>query len=107
MSGERRSLTDAAGVNAVAHIAIAVHRIEKSRPFFENVLGLPFVRAEDVPTEGVRVAFFDAGNCYIELLEPLDETGGVARFLERRGEGIHHIALAVDDLGPSMQPSGG
>lgn len=103
MSTDRRLRPDTAGVTSVAHIAIAVHSIEKSRPFFEDVLGLPFVRAEDVPTEGVRVAFFDAGNCCIELLEPTDDNGGVARFLHRRGEGIHHIALATDDLELTMR----
>lgn len=91
------------GVTAVAHVAIAVHSIDASRPFFEDVLGLKFLRIEDVSTEGVRVALFDAGNCQIELLEPLDDDGGVARFLERRGEGIHHIALAVDDLPAAMR----
>lgn len=88
---------------SIAHVAIAVHSIEKARPFFENVLGLPFVRQEEVPTEGVRVAFFDAGNCFIELLEPLHDDSGVARFLARRGEGIHHIALAGDDLEKTMR----
>lgn len=94
---------DSAGVTSVAHVAIAVHSIDASRPFFEDVLGMRFLRAEDVPTEGVRVAFFDSGNCHIELLEPLDENGAVARFLQRRGEGIHHIALAVDDLSRAMR----
>lgn len=88
---------------SLAHVAIAVHSIEEARPFFEDVLGLPFVRQEDMPTEGVRVAFFDAGNCFIELLEPLNDDSGVARFLARRGEGIHHIALQGDDLEKTMR----
>ncbi len=100
---ERRGAPGRWGTTGVSHVAIAVHSIEKARPFFENVLGLPFVRQEDVPTEGVRVAFFDAGNCFIELLEPLHEDSGVARFLQRRGEGIHHIALAGDDLEKPMR----
>lgn len=82
----------------VAHIAIAVPSIAAARPFFEHTLGLPLLRTEDVPTEGVRVAFFDAGNCHIELLEPLDDDGAVARFLKRRGPGLHHIAFSVADV---------
>lgn len=107
VSGDRagtdgRRSRGGAGLTGVAHVAIAVHSIEKARPFFENALGLCLERQEDVPSEGVRVAFFDAGNCYIELLEPLHEDTGVARFLRRRGEGIHHIALAAADLEAAM-----
>lgn len=90
------------GVQGVAHIAIAVHNIGAARPLFEDVLGLPLVRQEDVTSEGVRVAFFDAGNCLIELLEPLDEDSSVARFLARRGEGIHHVAFRTGDLPATM-----
>lgn len=102
-AGDARSARGAATFTGVDHIAVAVCSIAAARPFFEQVLGLPCVKEEDVPSEGVRVAFFDAGNCYIELLEPLNDDSGVARFLARRGEGLHHIALATKDIDAAMR----
>lgn len=105
MKNDRRGAAPGPGPAVAAgvdHIAIAVHSIAAARPFFEHVLGLPCVREEDVPSEGVRVAFFDAGNCFIELLEPLNEDSGVARFLARRGEGVHHVALTTPDIAAAI-----
>ncbi|MBO8141390.1 MAG: methylmalonyl-CoA epimerase [Firmicutes bacterium] len=85
-------------VTGLDHVALAVESIDKARPFFEQVLGLPVRTIAEVPEQGVRIAFIDAGRCRLELLEPLDEDGAVARFLARRGPGLHHIALAVDDI---------
>lgn len=90
-------------VTGVHHVAIAVHSIAAARRFFEHVLGLPCVREEAVPSEGVRVAFFDAGHCFIELLEPLSDDSSVARFLARRGEGIHHVALATSNIDTAVR----
>lgn len=100
---ERPERRERKGTTGVSHVAVAVHSIERARPFFETVLGLPFLRQEDVPTEGVRVAFFDGGGCLIELLEPLHEDSSVARFLQRRGEGIHHVAFETAGLEEAMQ----
>ena len=85
-------------VRRIDHIGIAVESIEKARSFYEEVLGLSFGGTEEVPDQGVRVAFFQAGETRIELLEPLGPEGPVARFLAKRGPGIHHLAYLVEDL---------
>lgn len=85
-------------ITKIDHIGIAVHSIEKRRSFYEETLGLTFEGAEDVVEQGVRVAFFRAGETMIELLEPLNSEGPVARFLEKNGEGVHHVALGCPDI---------
>jgi len=85
-------------VKRISHIGIAVRSIAESRPFYEETLGLPYEGEEEVPSQQVRVAFFRVGEVRIELLEPLGEGGNMARFLEKRGPGVHHIAYAVEDL---------
>ena len=87
----------------IDHIGIAVRRLADRVPFYRDLLGVPPVREEDVPTERVRVAFFGAGETHIELLEPLGEEGPIAEFLEKRGEGIHHICFAVDDIEKALE----
>lgn len=89
-------------VTKVEHIGIAVRSIEEARAFYEQGLGLTLARLEEVEREGVRVAFLSAGESEIELLEPLGEGGSVARFLESRGEGIHHLCLEVDNIEEAM-----
>lgn len=84
-------------VTGIAHIGIAVRSIEEARGFWE-ALGLEIEEIEDVPQEGVRVAMIPCGASRIELLEPTADDSPVARFLETRGPGIHHICLASDDL---------
>ncbi|AMX82974.1 methylmalonyl-CoA epimerase [Geobacillus subterraneus] len=85
-------------VKKVDHIGIAVRSIEKALPFYTDVLGLPFLGIEEVGSEQVKVAFLQAGEAKIELLEPLSPESAVATFIEKRGEGIHHVALGVDDI---------
>lgn len=85
-------------IEQVDHIGIAVRSIERARVVYEQGLGLVCRGEEDVPEQGVRVALFAAGETRIELLEPLSTDSPVARFLERRGEGIHHIAYRCDDI---------
>jgi methylmalonyl-CoA/ethylmalonyl-CoA epimerase len=80
---------------AVNHIGIAVRSIDAQRPFYEGTLGAVFEGAEDVPTQKVRVAFFRIGDILLELLEPTDPASTVATFLEKRGEGLHHVAYGV------------
>jgi methylmalonyl-CoA/ethylmalonyl-CoA epimerase len=82
-------------VKAVNHIGIAVRSIEAQRPFYEGALGAVFEGAEVVPDQKVRVGFFKIGDVRLELLEPTDPTSTVAAFLEKRGEGLHHIAFTV------------
>ena len=82
-------------VQAVNHIGIAVRSIDAQRPFYEGILGAVFEGTEDVPDQKVRVGFFRIGDVRLELLEPTDPTSTVAAFLEKRGEGLHHVALTV------------
>lgn len=79
------------------HIGIAVKDISASLAFFELVFGARPYKTEMVESEGVRTHFFDAGSTKLELLESTDPNSAVARFLEKRGEGIHHLAFSVDD----------
>jgi methylmalonyl-CoA epimerase len=87
----------------IDHIGIAVAKLADSLPLFQQLLGLAHASTEEVPTESVRVATLPVGESRIELLEPLSDDGPIARFLQRRGEGIHHIALAVDDIEASIR----
>ncbi len=85
----------------VDHIGIAVRSLTASLKVYDAI-GIRATRTEEVPTEGVRVAFLPVGDAALELLEPLAEDTVVGRFLERRGEGLHHVALAVDDIVAAM-----
>ena len=85
-------------VKALNHVGIAVRSIDAQRPFFEHQLGAQFEHVEDVPSQKVRVAFFRVGDVRLELLEPTDAASPVQSFLEKRGEGLHHIAFTVDDI---------
>lgn len=84
----------------IHHLGWAVRSIEGSRPHFETGLGLAFQGAEEFAD--VRVAFFGGGSAMIELLEPLSEESDIGRFLARRGEGLHHLALRVDDVAAAL-----
>lgn len=82
----------------VDHIGIAVKSIEETLPYYTETLGLKLLHIEEVPTEKVRVAFIDSGNVNLELLQPLDETSTIHSFIEKKGEGIHHIAFGVSNI---------
>ncbi len=84
----------------IDHIAIVVRNIEEKLPLYLHVLGFKLKNIEDVPHMGVRVAMLNssAGTTHLELVQPLQKDTGVARFLEKKGEVIHHICLLVDDL---------
>jgi methylmalonyl-CoA/ethylmalonyl-CoA epimerase len=83
---------------AVNHIGIAVKSINDHRAFYEQTLGAQFESIEEVPSQKVRVAFFKLGDVRLEVLEPTDPTSTVASFIEKRGEGLHHVAYTVDDI---------
>jgi methylmalonyl-CoA/ethylmalonyl-CoA epimerase len=85
-------------VKAVNHIGIAVRSIEAQRSFYEATLGAVFEGLEDVPSQKVRVGFFRIGDVRLELLEPTDPASTVAAFLEKRGEGLHHVAFTVEGI---------
>jgi methylmalonyl-CoA/ethylmalonyl-CoA epimerase len=80
------------------HIGIAVHRLDEAIPALVKVLGLRHVSTEEVPDQGVRVAALEGGGQTIELLEKTAESSPIARFLERKGPGVHHVAYEVEDL---------
>jgi methylmalonyl-CoA/ethylmalonyl-CoA epimerase len=88
---------------SIHHIAIAVHDLDQALAFYRDALGLEMTERREVPEEGVEIAFLPSGDGEIELLRPLDEQSGVARFLEKRGEGLHHICLAVGDIEAAME----
>jgi methylmalonyl-CoA/ethylmalonyl-CoA epimerase len=81
----------------INHIAIAVENLDNSAYFWHELLGLPFAERRVVESEGVEVAFLQAGAARLELIQPLTDNG-VQRFLEKRGGGIHHLCLEVDDI---------
>ena len=87
----------------IEHIGIAVKSLAVSIPLFEKILNTSCYKTETVESENVRTAFFQVGENKIELLESTDENGTIARFIEKKGEGIHHIALAVDDIEKEMR----
>lgn len=84
-------------IRGIAHIGIAVRSIAEARGLYE-AMGLHVESIEDVPHEGVRVAMIPCGESHIELLEAIDASSPIAKFLERRGPGIHHLCLASDDV---------
>ena len=90
-------------VKKIDHIGIAVRSLEKALPFYTEILKLPFLGMEEVESEKVKVAFLQAGNAKIELLEPTSTESPIAQFIEKRGEGIHHIALGVDSIEARMK----
>lgn len=82
----------------IEHIGIAVSNLKEAIAYYENVLGLKCYKTEDVPDQKVRTAFLRIGETKIELLESTDPEGPVGKFIEKRGEGIHHIAFAVENI---------
>jgi methylmalonyl-CoA epimerase len=87
----------------IEHIGIATRAIEESLRFWRDALGLEVTHTEVVEEQGVRVAMLPVGEPRIELLEPTSSDSPVAKFLEKRGAGIHHIAVRVDDIRATLQ----
>ena len=114
-----RPLRGGAVIRKIDHIAIIVRSIEEALQVYEGALGLELTDVKEVPEQAVRVAFLPVGESEIELVEPLSTdilrpssvqastklstSSGVARFLEKRGEGLHHICLEVDDIEAALQ----
>ena len=86
----------------IEHIGIATHRIDDALRFWRDALGLRVVETEEVAEQGVRVAMLPLGEPRVELLEPTSESSPVAKFLQKRGAGVHHIAVRVDDIRASL-----
>ncbi|AJD91384.1 hypothetical protein JMA_20670 [Jeotgalibacillus malaysiensis] len=85
------------------HIGIAVKSIEEALPFYTDMLALTLLKQETVDSQGVKVAFLDAGNIKIELLEPIHDQSPIAKFIEKKGEGIHHVAFGVEHIDKRME----
>jgi len=85
-------------MNKIEHIGIAVKNLKDSNRIFEDILGQASYKTEKVESEGVATSFFMVGPNKIELLEATREDSPIAKFIEKKGEGIHHIAFAVDDV---------
>jgi len=86
----------------IDHIGIAVKSIEESRKFYEEVLDLECYKIEEVPDQKVRTAFFKVGDVKIELLEPTSPESPIAKFLEKKGPGIHHIGYFVHNVNEAL-----
>ena len=89
-------------MHKIEHIAIAVKSLSTSIPLFEKLLGTPCYKTEQVDSEKVKTAFFKTGENKIELLEGMDPEGVVAKFISKKGEGLHHIAFGVENLEESI-----
>lgn len=89
----------------IEHIGIAVKNLEESIAFYEDVLGLTCYGIEEVADQKVRTAFFKLGDTKIELLESTDPEGPIGKFIEKKGQGLHHLAFAVPDLDTALKES--
>jgi methylmalonyl-CoA/ethylmalonyl-CoA epimerase len=85
-------------MNRLEHIGIAVKNLEESNTLFAKLLGKPHYKVEEVEREGVRTSFFEVGGIKIELLEATRPDSAIAKFIEKKGEGIHHLAFGTDDI---------
>ncbi len=84
-------------ISHIEHLGIAVKSLDAAIPYYENVLGVKCYSIEEVADQKVKTAFFKVGQTKLELLEPTSEDSTIAKFIEKRGEGIHHLAFAVAD----------
>lgn len=87
----------------IEHLGIAVKKLEDSIPLFEQLLNTPCYKTEEVATEGVNTAFFKVGQSKIELLEATKADSPISKFIEKKGEGIHHIAFEVENIEAEMK----
>ena len=89
--------------NHIEHLGIAVRSLDESIPWFENLLGIKCYAIEEVKDQKVRTAFFKIGQTKIELLESTDPEGPIGKFLEKKGEGIHHLAFAFNNADQALK----
>ena len=89
-------------IRKIDHVGVAVSSLEEHIPFYRDVLGLKLMGTEEVPEQKVRVAMFQVGEVKIELLEPLSGESPIAKFIEKKGEGVHHLAYDTDDISSEL-----
>ena len=94
-------------ISKIEHIGIAVESLEKAIPFYETLLGSKCYAIEEVTDQKVKTAFFKVGETKIELLESMDPEGPIGKFLEKKGQGVHHIAFAVDNVNEALSKAEG
>jgi methylmalonyl-CoA/ethylmalonyl-CoA epimerase len=94
-------------ITNIDHLGIAVHNLEASIKYYEEALGLHCHGQEEVASQKVKTAFFEAGDVHIELLEPTSPESPIAKFLEKNGEGIHHVAFATNDIDGQLKKAAG
>lgn len=80
------------------HLAIVVENIEDALPFWRDALGLPMAEIQNVPQEEVKVAFLNSGESHVELVQPTSSESGIAKYLAKKGQGMHHVCFEVDDI---------
>jgi methylmalonyl-CoA/ethylmalonyl-CoA epimerase len=85
-------------IKKINHVAIVVENIDSALTFWRDQLGLTLDHVEEVPSQASRVAFLPVGEGEVELVEPTDPASGMAKYLEKRGEGIHHLCIEVEDI---------
>lgn len=90
-------------MDKIEHIGIAVKNLEESNQLFTKLLGKGPYKIEEVASEGVRTSFFEVGGVKIELLEATSDDSPIAKFIEKKGEGVHHLAFAVENAKTSME----
>lgn len=90
-------------VDKIDHIGIAVSNLDEALEFYENTLGIKCVSREEVVAQKVKVAFLPIGGTEIELLESTDKDGAISKFIEKRGEGVQHIAYRVDNIEEAIE----
>ena len=96
-------MTEVCTVNYIDHVGVAVKDIEASLAFFKKVFDVPDAQIELLADQGVRATLIEVGQTRLELLEPTGPESGVGRFIERRGEGLHHLAFNVTDISGKLQ----
>jgi methylmalonyl-CoA/ethylmalonyl-CoA epimerase len=87
----------------IDHVGVAVSDLDAAAVLYEGAFGMPLAHRETVESQGVEAALLDVGEGHVELLQPLDAETMVGRFIERRGEGLHHVAYAVDDIDATLE----
>src|SRR5262249_60676786 len=101
-SGHRLVETAPPMLTRVHHVGLVVRRLEDGLAFWQDALGLRVSKKATVVDQGVKAALLPIGRSEIELLEPIDPAGGVAKFLEKRGEGLHHVCFETPDVGGEL-----
>jgi len=103
VKGEDFNVTEVCTVNYIDHVGVAVNDIEAALAFFKKVFDVPDAQIELMEDQGVRATLIEVGQTRLELLEPTSPESGVGRFIERRGEGLHHLAFHVTDISGKLQ----